>query len=263
MAQKKKTRRRVRVLTGAMLLALFVTGGILAWRWQAGLRCERIEVVGARRAEVEALVELAGVDTSMALFSIDPLLVEDRLRRHPWVRDVDVTRLPTAALRIRVDERIPAALAMDRKGRPAYYLDRYGFPMPLEQGVAYDVPLLAGLNKPYHPMQPVESEAVRDLLGALADADPNLDALLSELEVLPSGEALLHSAPLAGQGSIPVRLGRSRYTAKLAVLDAFWHKAVLAQPHKKFAWIDLRFEGQVVTQEDTTATAPKRAGDRI
>ena len=45
------------------------------------------------------------------------------------------------------------------------------------------VPLLRGLGEAYHPVRPVQDERVRLLLAALADLDPDTDALISELEM--------------------------------------------------------------------------------
>jgi len=257
MAKKRDTKRNKRkpwrILRG-LLLALGVLGlgslGVLGWQWMAALRCERIEIHGLHHADSTALLELAQVDTGMVLLDIDPVLVADRVRRHPWVRKARATRFPTGTLMISVWERAPVVLVLNGRGEPAHYLDRAGFSMPPTKGAVYDVPLLRGLRERTHPVRPLQDERIRALLAALADADAETDALVSELEVQCSGEVVLHTTPVGARGSIPVRLGREDFAEKLARLRAFWYQAVLPQPGKTFTLIDLRFDSQIVTRED-------------
>ena len=249
----KKKRQARRILRGVFLtltLLGFGSLGVLGWQWMDELRCERIEIHGLNHADSTALVELAQVDTGMVLFDIDPALVADRVRRHPWVRKARATRLPTGTLTISVWERDPVVLVLDGRGQPAHFLDRAGFAMPATPGAAYDVPLLRGLRERYHPVRPLQDEQMRTLLVALADADDQTDALISELEVQRSGEVVLRTTPVGARGSIPVWLGRTGFAEKLTRLRAFWHQAVLPQPDKIFTLIDLRFDSQIVTRED-------------
>lgn len=244
---KKASRRAPQVLVVAVLLAASVAGGF-GWYWVETLTCRQIIVSGTRHADPDALRELARVDTGMVLFDLEPHVLEDRLRHHPWVKDADVTRLPTGTLSIRVEERTPVVLVLDASGAPAGYLDRKGHPMPLVRDAVYDVPLLRGLK--LHPVQPVEQPTVLALLEALAAADAATDALVSEVEIRPSGEAWLYTAPSGANPTIPVRLGRGRFEPKLAKLKAFWHQAVLTRPDRRYEVVDLRFDSQVVTKEE-------------
>ena len=194
-------------------------------------------------------MELAQVDTGMVLFDIDPAIVADRVRRHPWVRAATATRWPTGTLRIAVQERAPMVLVMDGRGRPAHYLDRAGFAMPLASGAVYDLPIVRGLRERYHPVQRLQNESVREFLEVFARLDDETNALVSELEVHGSGELRLRTTPTGARGSFQVWLGRDGFDEKLRRLRAFWHQAVLPQPDKIFHVIDLRFDGQIVTRE--------------
>lgn len=253
MAKKKKTLQTTtifRALGVAVVIGAVALLGWLAWQWQANLRVEEIDLAGHERAARDTLLALARVDTGAVLFALDPDFVADRLRRHPWVRTAEATRLPTGTLRLRVEERQPAALALDLSGAPAYYLDAEGFQMPLDSGAVYDVPLISGLDAPYQPVRPVQHEAARALLAALAD-----EALLREGAARVSeiafadGEAWLYTAPTGTRAAVPVRLGAEDFGPKLKTLRAFWQQAVRAHPQKTFDLIDLRFQGQVVTRE--------------
>lgn len=240
--------RLLRGVVTVVVLAALGTLGTFGWQWLSTLPCQRIELAGLQRADSTALMELARVDTSMLLIDIDPAMVADRVRRHPWVRTASATRFPTGTLRITVQEQVPVVLVLDRRGRPAHYLDRAGFAMPLADGALYDVPLLRGLTERYHPVRRLQDERVRDLLALFAGLDAETDALVSELELTSSG-VHLYTTPVGGRGSLEVQLGRAGFAEKLKRLRAFWHQAVLPQPDKPFHVIDLRFDGQIVTRD--------------
>jgi len=251
--RKRRGLRRLSLVLGAVGLGLVV---VLGTRWTSSIRCERVDLVGVQHADSAEVLELAQVDTSLALFDIEVAFVADRVQRHPWVRAARVMRFPTGTLQIVVEERTPAVIALDREGRPAHYLDREGFFMPLAPGAAYDVPLLRGLREPYHPVQPVQDEGLRSLLSAVATLDEETDALVSELAIQPGGEVVLQTIALDARGSIPVRLGQDGFAEKLNRLRTFWNRAVLTQPEKTFRVIDLRFDGQIVTREEAASGPP-------
>lgn len=241
-------RKAVRLLALAVVLAAVPVVGVVAWKWRDGVAVERIEVLGHRHADPQAVRKLARVDTGMALYGIDPVLVADRVRRHPWVGAARVERLPTGVLRIRVEERTPVALALTDRGAPDFFLDSTGAIMPHTPAAVFDVPLIRGVSAEKRKGLAVQNPALRELARALAGLDPSAGAIVSDLEVR-RGEVWLHTTPLDARGSIPVHLGRNGFAEKLDRLHAFWRQAVLPQPEQTFAWIDLRFNSQVVTQE--------------
>ncbi len=249
--KKKKRDRRSLLRTVVLVLAVAALGfgGVFGWQWLASLRVERIDLAGYQHADSTALMELARVDTGLVLLDVDPAMVADRVRRHPWVRAASATRWPTGTLRIVVQERAPLVLVMDRRGRPAHYLDRSGFAMPLASEAIYDLPLVRGLRERYHPVRRLPNETMREFLDVFARLDAETNALVSELEVAPSGELRLHTTPAGARGSFQVWLGRDGFEEKLGRLRAFWHQAILPQPDQRFSVIDLRFDGQIVTRE--------------
>lgn len=261
MTQTSSTYHRwARWLGLAAALAVVVALGMLGWRWQATLDVAAVSVVGTTHAPPDSLRALARVDTGTVLYDIEPALVEDRVRRHPWVQDASVMRMPTGTLRISVTERTPAALAMTADGTPAFYVDRQGFCMPLPASADYDVPLLYGLADAYSPTQPVAHAAVRDVLAAMTASDAR--DLVAELTVQPDSTLRLYTRPTTVHDAIRVEMGRDDFSAKLRRLQAFWTQAVQPRPGTQFSVIDLRFDSQIVTQETTssaisTASSPR------
>lgn len=242
--------RFTRILLTALVLGAIGFAGWRGWQWRAQLECRRIVVEGTRHAAPVAIKQLVGVDTSQALYDIDPLAVADSVRRHPWVRDAEVARRPSGTLAITVTERRPVALALSPEGKPSHYLDADGYRMPADvPGPAYDVPLLRGATS-YHPRRPVEQASVRALLQTLDGLDADVEALLSEFAVQDNGAVTLRTTPAPGRGALRVQLGTAPFARKLQKLRAFWQQAVLPQPDTRFKQVDLRFAGQVVTHEE-------------
>lgn len=256
---QQERRRKLRVLARGAGLVVLVIGLAAAWVWHRTLPLTRIDVVGtehASPADVAALVGVAPDSVApIPLYGLDVLLLADRAERHPWVYQARLRRMPTGTLRIAVSERTPVALVLDARGAPHHYLDASGYAMPVPDGAdTEDVPLLRGRGVPaYHPTQPVESAGLRELLAALATADDDVDAVVSEIEWKASGATLI-TEPVAGRAPLTVRLGATGHADALTRLSAFWDQAVLTRPDVPIRLVDLRFAGQVVTRE----TAPTR-----
>lgn len=245
---RKQSSKGFAAIFVAVVLAL--AGLSLAgWSWLDALVVRAVSVEGNRHAAEEEILAVARVDTGARLLSVDPDLVADRAQRHPWVRSAVVRRLPPGTVWIRVDERTPVVLALTADGLPASYLDAEGYTMPVDEDASYDVPLLRGAHLPRNPMRPVDAPPLLELLAALPALDPGLDALVSSFEIDREGSVTLHTVPAGTQTSIEVRLGERAFLEKFARLQAFWLQAVLARPEKTFETIDLRFDGQIVTQE--------------
>lgn len=249
MKKKQPTDNRNWKLRFVLTLILMITMGVFGWWWKDSVYCRQVSITGARFADENVLRELAHIDTNTVFMDIDPHIVEDRVRRHPWVESVKVRRNPNATLSIEITERTPAMLVIDAEGRPERYLDAAGFQMPFLKEAVSDVPLLRGLAETMHPTQPISHDAVLELLEDLKTVPPEVDALLSTFEVDGTGGLNMQTSPKPGRGSIHVRLGRGAYDAKFSKLHAFWHQSVLNKQDVDFESIDLRFDSQIITKE--------------
>ncbi|MEM1041087.1 MAG: FtsQ-type POTRA domain-containing protein [Bacteroidota bacterium] len=252
--KKQQARRRalrhswLRRVLAVLGLTAAAAVGVLGWQWQAALPVRAVDVSGTVHADTAAVLDLVAVPDSARLFALDPAIVADRARRHPWVQDARVTRWPTGTLGIAVTERVPVALVLDAVGRAEYFFDAAGFRMPVAPDAAYDVPLLSGSFGPFHPTQPSSHAMTLELLAALAAAPPETDALVSFIERSRDGSLTLTTAPLPDGRALPAALGRTGFTEKFSRLHAFWHQALLTRPQTPVRRIDLRFGGQIVTE---------------
>ncbi len=97
-------------------------------------------------------------------------------------------------------------------------------------------------------MVPVGRPGLRGFLGLAADLEEFEDGLLSEIHETEKGEIDIFTAVSPSGQSIRVRLGRDHFDDKLERLQSFWMQAVLARPETQYDWVDLRYDGQVVTR---------------
>jgi cell division protein FtsQ len=238
------------------LLGLLAVGGgvlvvgLLGWQWQSSVTVGQVAVSGVKQAPADTVRHLARVDSGTVMESIDGALIADRVERHPWIKSAAVTKQRARrTLLIGVTERTPAALVVDGSGRPAYYLDRSGYAMPCPDSAGYDVPLVRGLAADYHPVRQVAPPSLRALLGALGGSDAA--PLVAELDVQPDSTVQLLTTPIGPHGPMRVRLGGGQIPVKLRRLRAFAEQVLTTSPDEDITEIDLRFDGQIVTQSSS------------
>ncbi len=233
------------------IAALMITGmlGFVGWHWLGAVPVRSVEVRGFVHADSTELVGLAGIDRGGPIMDVSAALVADRVRRHPWVKAASASRNPTGTLVITVRERVPVSLYLDGEGVPAYYMDSEGFRMPFAKDVVAHVPVFRGVREPYHPVSPVKSAALLQLLALLPELPREQDALVSEVHEKANGEIELFTAITPAGQSVRVLLGRDQFAEKIDRLQAFWIQSVLRRPTTTYEWIDLRFDGQIVSRE--------------
>lgn len=248
-------RLALRLLGLAAVVGTVFVFGLLGWQWQSSVTVGRVAVAGVQHAPADTVRHLARVDSGTVMEKIDAALIADRVARHPWVKDAEITKQRAGrTLLISVIERSPAAIVIDASGRPVYYLDRAGYAMPFSEGegeaadsVAYDVPLVRGLGAEYHPMRQIAPPSLRTVLTALQPSEAG--PLIAELAVQPDSTVRLVTAPIGPYDALPVRLGSGAVAPKLRRLRAFAEQVMATDPAKPIGEIDLRFDGQIVTRE--------------
>ncbi len=228
-----------------MMIVIVLAGAIAGWQWLMRVTVQQIDIRGVHVASTDEIRALAGVDTGMVLFRLEPGDIEARVDEHAWVEQTDVSRLPTGTLVISVTERTPVVRTLDHRGRPSFYLDRYGYPVHAPDSIVYDVPVLSGYREGFHSGEPTRSPMIRSLLTSLDSTSQTSDAILSEVLLL-DGEVSIRMEPVGGHGATPVRLGKDHFGEKLTELVSFHRQEMLPSPEKMFDMIDLRFDSQIV-----------------
>jgi cell division protein FtsQ len=250
----------VRTLSHALLpfaaIALLASAGWLVWTYAAKgdlLRVRKIEFEGLSRATAQELLELSPVQRGDHLLLVDPALVEDALRRHPWIASADVRRsLVPPALSIRVVERRAAAI-VDLGA--LYLVDASGEVFKRARpGDGLDLPVITGVGREGWIDRRAEVEPL--LRGALALVDRwaerGLDrrAPISELHVSVEYGTTLWVGPEGmeirlGQGGIAEKL--SRLERVLAAVEAEGRRAEVLhlENRRRPDWVAVRLAGDV------------------
>lgn len=231
-----------------VLLVFAIALGIVGWQYRSSLEHKTTRVSGAVQASHDEIVRLVAIDSSTTLYSIDPRTIEDRVSRHPWVRNAKAHRLPTGVLKISVSERNPVLTVLSASGSPSHYVDAECYMMPLTGRHQTDIPLVSGRLPRFHPTARLENTSLCTLAAAIARSGKRLDHIVSEFVIDGNGDITLYTQPAKGKGSLPVKLGRTELLERLEILQSFWEQVLQEGSTPTFKQIDLRFDSQVVTE---------------
>lgn len=104
-------RRQVRLRVGLAVAAVLAVVAAALWLYRSPVfSVKTVDVVGAARLSPDAVKELAALPSDVTLLRLPAAAVEARLERNPWIASAEVTRDFPDSVRIRVVERIPAAI---------------------------------------------------------------------------------------------------------------------------------------------------------
>ena len=78
---------------------------------QAPFLLETVQVHGLGRLEAGEVVATLALEPGIPLVDLAPRELEARLAEHPWIAGATVVRWPPDALRVRIQERVPLAVA--------------------------------------------------------------------------------------------------------------------------------------------------------
>ena len=254
-SRRRLARTFSHVLPPLVALALLAGAGWALWI-SAGkgdlLRIRELRFEGLSRATAQELTELSPVQRGDHLLAVDTALVEEALRRHPWIASAEVRRTLPPALEIRVVERRAAAI-VDLGA--LYLVDTSGEVFKRARpGDGLDLPVITGLGRDGWIDRRAEAEPL--LRGALALlerwAERGLDrrAPISEIHVSAEYGTTLWTGPEGveirlGQGSLPEKL--SRLERVLAAVEAEGRRPEVLhlENRRRPDWVAVRLAGEV------------------
>lgn len=177
---------------------------------------EVVEVKGLVRAERDEVLALAGVSRGDNLFALDAGEVERSVKRHPWVKDASVQRVPPKKLSIEVHEHVPVVLVALGN---LYYADESGeIVKRYAPGETERLPVVTGIQRAeIESGDPRAKSRLRSAINFLAD----LSAVLGEKA--PAVEEI-HLDPARGLDFVPlgeqvrVSMGTPPWRARLEKL---------------------------------------------
>jgi cell division septal protein FtsQ len=190
-------------------------------------RLRRVQVVGARYVRADSIVALLGVDTTRSIWDETDELVA-RVRKHPQVNDVEISRRVPGTLVVTVTERVPVAFVPTARGLEP--LDASGRTLPIDPSrVNVDLPVLARRDT-----------AVLRLLAELRERSPQIYERVSAARRTGRGEIVLE------MGAVNVRAMDDVSVERLS--DILPVEADLARRQARVAELDLRYRDQVIAR---------------
>ena len=248
MIERERLRKPGWKILGALfLLALLMAGAYGARagaRSMAFFRVRAVEVRGTRYLEPTEIVTRLQIDTLRSLWDdVEPLVA--RLRRHPQVSGVKITRKMPGTLVVTIQENLPVALIQTRAGLLPF--DSMGRQLPIDPSrTALDLPIVA-----------TDDPVLLKLVGNIRGALPKLFARLEEVrrsgreEILltfsrnPPGNVVAGGA-VKGNHTLRVRAPVGLSVERLA--DIFPVESDLARRQVPVEELDLRYRDQVIAR---------------
>ncbi len=261
--QKLREARKYRSVGMVSFLLLILIGvfGLVADQWRKEKRAIRFSVHGNAIATAEEIRRCADLPDSASLADLDLAAISARIRRHPFVRSVDLVRNPPDGLEATIEERAPIAAVITAEGTDLY-VDRDGVILPhRSMPQAGDLPVITGLPPEIRPepgrkvMLPRFQQALEVLFAAEA-LGGDIYHLISEVSIAHRQDLVLYTI----ENAVPVIFGPSGGAErKLRYFDAFWNSIVLKNGSAHLEYIDVRFAGRVIVKWKDAFLAPQPA----
>jgi len=232
-----------KILGALFLIALIMAA---AWGVRAGarqmafFRVRSVEVRGARYLQPGEIISRLKVDTLASLWD-DLTPYRNRLRGHPQVSDVSVSRKMPGTLVVTIRENLPVALIQTPAGLLPY--DSTGKQLPIDPArTDLDLPIVA-----------TDDPVLLKLVGAIRAAEPRVYARIEEAKRTGREEILLTLSRGAGSAdtisrgrSLLVRVPIGLSVERLA--DIFPVESDLARRRLHVGELDLRYHDQVIAR---------------
>ena len=257
----RKTADRVKLL----LILLLVVGaiglsattlyhyGTQSWRFRID-SSDNIEVRGHHNVSLAQVLDAIGGDIERNIFFVSVTDQKKQLESIPWIESASVMRLLPNRLRIELRERTPVAF-VEVNGRIAL-IDPHGVIMDMPAGPqsTFSFPVIVGTSD----SEPLSTRAARmktyaELMKQLDSTGANYSHDLSEVDVSKPDDVRVTVAD--PKGAVLVHLRSPSFLGPFQVYIAHiqeWHSQF-----PRLDSVDLRFDGQVIVNPDSSAQNAK------
>ena len=230
--------------------------GTQSWRFRID-SSENIDIAGNRNVTRSQLLDVFGGDIDRNIFFVPLDERKKQLEEIPWVESAAVMRLYPNRVKIEVRERTPVAYAAVNSH--IALIDAQGVIMDLPAGAqtAYSFPVIVGMTD----AEPLSTRAARMkiyavLMKELDSTGARYSRDLSEVDLSdPDDVKATVSDP---KGAVLVHLGSSNFLERFQVYVT--HVQEWRSQFARLDSVDLRYEGQVIMNPDSTSSHPKEAG---
>jgi cell division protein FtsQ len=264
----RKTAGRLRnVLTLAFCAA--VAGGLAAAAYEYGSRAglfiisssDNIEITGLRNASPTEVMDVAGEDIGRSVFFVPLDQRRMSIERLLWVESATVMRIFPNRIAVHLVERTPVAFV--QIGAKVHLIDAAGVILgpPAGRAAKYSFPVIHGITE----SEPLSTRAAvmkvyNRLVRELASGDYLQQ--LSEVD-LSDPENVKATVNNAG-GTVLVHLGSADFQERYKLFAD--HIAEWRQQFPKVQSVDMRYDGQIVVNQDREKPVDPvigRSADRV
>ncbi len=262
-AVTKKVATRLKIAIVALIVigalgtvaAYLYSYGKHSWRFRIE-SSDNIQITGNKHVSRSQILQVMGGDIGRNIYFV-PL--EDRrkaLEQIPWVQSASVMRLLPNHLRVDVQERTPVAFI--QFGQRVELIDGEGVVMDIPVGTRanWTFPVVVGIrdNDPL-PTRAARMKIYQKLVAELDSTGEKNSLDLNEVDLSDPEDVKVSVAD--NERSILLHLGDSDFLDRFKVFKT--HVKEWQQQHANLQSVDLRYEHQVILNEDSGGSAPPRA----
>lgn len=225
-------RSRLWLAASVLVLLLVVVGLVLLYRAAAAsptFRLNSVEVSGARRVSLQEIEQLARRHSTSPLMMTSLETLKAELKKIPWIKEAQVTRILPDKLRVKIEERTPLMLARIDQSK-AYWVDEEAVVLgEFDASLDKDVPpIVVGLtSKDTEAAKAENRERVstyKNLLWALDSGKIKYSKQVEEIDLANLKDVRLTMTQGNSSRSVEIALGsrdfRTRLLLAIDVLEA-------------------------------------------
>ena len=230
------------VIGAVLMLGLAAAAGIY---WNQTSKVERIRFKGFHFVTKNELQKHLDIPVGINPDSLDEPAIRKKLQKIPYVKYARLNMTPGGTLVIAITERKPIAL-LEHDGKYAY-VDSAGIRLQQKPGKACNVPILYGFQS--LPLKDtLQSNAFRITSHFLQDLRNRKAADATVSEVLWQKKKGIIA--LTNNNGVKLIFGKGHFDKRLRNWQAFYRQVVRKQGIASIHSVDLRFKGQIVTNEN-------------
>jgi cell division septal protein FtsQ len=241
-----RTKKRIVVMFfGALLIGGALLGFTKLDNWLARspfFKIQKITVEGNKRVGEGEIITYSGLKIGQNLYAVDLDKTLERVKAHPWVKEVTISRRPPHGILIRIVEREP--IAMMTLGGRLYAIGRDTVLMPLASSIP-ELPLFTGVRPDsFRVGRPLRSERLTALLNFVENVreiDKTFMRQISDLRPAGWGSVAVN---LMASG-LEVRMTTNHLEEQIDRLKKLLDRSEF-YGEDKLSYVDLRFTDQVV-----------------
>lgn len=237
------------------LIAVFV----LSKFWMRESELTRFIVQGNRISKTEEIERALNRFIGKKMNEVSLSDIVDTLQSMPYIRKVIATKELPDAVRLRVQERRPIAIAT--VGKTLRLIDEAGFVMSKSESVLEStrLPLLTGFTKMVRDsMNTISKLDSAETANALSFCKALMETkyakmLVSEVRIASDNQLHVFTA----ESEAKVIFGNDDHEQRLNNFEIFWKQVVVKKGLKPFEYVDVRFDGKIFAKEHEPIN-PKR-----